>query len=82
MPPYRRVDIGFSWQLISEDQKLPQKKLLHNFKSMWVSIEVFNLLAINNTISYLWIKDITDRQYAIPNYLTNRQVNVRLVTKF
>ena len=82
MPPYRRVDIGFSWQLISEDQKLPQKNLLHYFKSMWLSIEVFNLLAINNTISYLWIKDITDRQYAIPNYLTNRQVNVRLVTKF
>ncbi|MFN7847989.1 MAG: carboxypeptidase-like regulatory domain-containing protein, partial [Bacteroidota bacterium] len=70
MPPYRRVDIGFSWQLISEDQKLPQKNLLHYFKSMWLSIEVFNLLAINNTISYLWIKDITDRQYAIPNYLT------------
>lgn len=82
MPPYRRVDIGFSWQLISEDQKLPQKNLLHYFKSMWLSIEVFNLLAINNTISYLWIKDITDRQYAIPNYLTNRQVNVRLVSKF
>ncbi|MFN4930382.1 MAG: carboxypeptidase-like regulatory domain-containing protein, partial [Bacteroidota bacterium] len=42
MPPYRRVDIGFSWQLISEDQKLPQKNLLHYFKSMWLSIEVFN----------------------------------------
>jgi len=82
MPPYRRVDIGFSWQLISEDQKLKQKNPLHYLKSMWVSIEVFNLLAINNTISYLWIKDITDRQYAIPNYLTNRQLNVKLVTKF
>jgi hypothetical protein len=82
MPPYRRVDIGFSWQLISEDQKLKQKNPLHYLKSMWVSIEVFNLLAINNTISYLWIKDITNREYAIPNYLTNRQLNVKLVTKF
>lgn len=82
MPPYRRVDIGFSWQLISEDQKLEQKNPLHYLKSMWVSIEIFNLLAINNTISYLWIKDITNREYAIPNYLTNRQVNVKLVTKF
>jgi hypothetical protein len=41
-----------------------------------------DLLAINNTISYLWIKDITNREYAIPNYLTNRQLNVKLVTKF
>ncbi|MFN7690639.1 MAG: hypothetical protein ACK5QU_06130 [Bacteroidota bacterium] len=41
-----------------------------------------DLLAINNTISYLWIKDITDREYVIPNYLTNRQLNVKLVTKF
>jgi hypothetical protein len=82
MPPYRRVDIGFSWELISEDQKLKQKNPLHYLKSMWVSIEVFNLLAINNTISYLWIKDISNREYAIPNYLTNRQLNVRLVTKF
>jgi hypothetical protein len=82
MPSYRRVDIGFSWQLISEDHKIKQKNPLHYLKSMWISVEVFNLLAINNTISYLWIKDITDRQYAIPNYLTNRQLNVKLVTKF
>ncbi len=82
MPPYRRVDIGFSWMLISEDQKLEQKNPLHYLKSLWISVEVFNLLAINNTISYLWIKDITDRQYAIPNYLTNRQLNVKLVTRF
>ncbi len=82
MPPYRRADIGFSWELISEDTKLKQSHPLNYLKNLWVSIEVFNLLAINNTISYLWIKDITDRQYAIPNYLTNRQLNIKLVTRF
>lgn len=82
MPPYRRVDIGFSYQIIKEGKRLPQHHLLHHLKSMWLSMEVLNLLDINNTVSYLWVKDVTNRQYAIPNYLTGRLLNVRLVTRF
>ncbi|NTW32821.1 MAG: TonB-dependent receptor, partial [Bacteroidetes bacterium] len=80
--PYRRVDIGFSKQLKSETTKLKSKNPFRHFKTIWLSAEVFNLLQINNTISYIWIKDITNRQYAIPNYLTPRQLNIRLIAQF
>ncbi len=55
---------------------------MHHFKTLWVAFEVFNLFDINNTISYLWIRDITGRQYAVPNYLTPRLFNLRVVAKF
>lgn len=51
-------------------------------KSLTLSLEVFNLLGINNTVSYLWIKDVTNRMYAVPNYLTNRLLNLRLQATF
>lgn len=82
IPPYRRVDIGFSKQLLSETKKLPAKNPFRFFKSIWASAEVFNLLQISNTISYLWVTDVTSRQYAIPNYLTKRQLNLKLIFKF
>lgn len=82
MPPYRRVDIGFSYQLVKENKKLPQYNPFHNLKSIWLGLEVLNLLQVNNTISYYWVKDVTNRTYAIPNYLTNRQINVRMIVKF
>jgi len=82
MPPYRRVDIGFSYLLKKEEKQLSAKNPFKYFKTIWVSAEVFNLLQISNTVSYIWIKDVTDRQYAIPNYLTNRLLNIKLVTKF
>ena len=81
-PPYRRVDIGFSKQIITGNKKLGEKNPFRHFRSMWIGIEVFNLLQISNTISYLWIKDISNRQYAIPNYLTSRRLNVKLVMQF
>lgn len=82
IPPYRRVDVGFSKQLIGEGAKNIQSGYFKFIKSMWVSLEVFNLLQVNNTISYLWIRDVRNREYAVPNYLTNRQVNLRLITRF
>jgi len=47
-----------------------------------VSLEVFNLLQIYNTVSYIWIKDINNRQYAVPNYLTPRLLNIKLTAEF
>lgn len=82
MPPYRRVDIGFSKQLKGENKKLGDKNPLRFIKSAWVSLEVFNLLQINNTISYLWIQDVTNREYAVPNYLTPRQLNLKFYMNF
>ncbi len=82
MPPYRRVDIGFAYQIIKEEHTLPKNNPFHYLKGMWLSLEVFNLLQVNNTISYTWITDVTGRQYAVPNYLTKRQLNLKLQIKF
>lgn len=82
LPDYRRVDIGFSKVLIREGKQY-ENKFINGFKSLWIGLEVFNLLDITNTISYLWVKDIsTARQYAVPNYLTPRLLNVKMVAKF
>jgi hypothetical protein len=82
MPPYRRVDIGFAYQIIKEDHNLPKKNPFHHLKGMFLSVEVFNLLQINNTVSYTWVTDVTGRQYAVPNYLTKRTLNIKLQVKF
>jgi len=54
----------------------------HTFKSGFVSLEFFNLLGINNTINHTWIQAVNGRQYAIPNFLTGRRVNLKLVLEF
>ncbi|MDD5571789.1 MAG: TonB-dependent receptor, partial [Bacteroidales bacterium] len=82
MPDYRRVDIGFSYELKSEIRTFSKSNPLKYFRSIWLSVEVFNLLQINNTISYIWIKDVTNRQYAVPSYLTPRQLNVKVIAEF
>ena len=82
MPSYRRVDIGLNRVLISEDTKTRDTFWRRRFKSAWVGIEIFNLLGINNTISYIWIEDVSANRYAVPNYLTNRRINLRLLLKF
>lgn len=82
MPPYRRVDIGFSYQLLKEGREKKQKGAGKYIQSVWLSLEVFNLLGTNNTVSYIWVEDVTNRQYAVPNYLTQRQLNLRTIIKF
>ena len=79
IPDYRRVDIGFSAVLKAEKKRI---RWLNAFNNIWISAEVFNLLDINNTVSYLWVADITGRQYAVPNYLTSRQLNTKLILTF
>lgn len=82
MPPYRRVDIGFAYQIIKEDHQLPKKNPFHYLKGMFISVEIFNLLQVDNTVSYTWVTDVTNRQYAVPNYLTRRTLNLKLQVKF
>ena len=79
MPAYRRVDIGFSKQLIGGAAKpIKNSGFLQGFEGLWLSLDVFNLLQIQNTVSYTWIRDNNSAQYAVPNYLTNRQINLKL----
>ena len=81
IPDYRRVDIGFSAVLKAADKR-SKLKWLNAFNSIWLSAEVFNLLAIDNTVSYLWVADVSGREYAVPNYLTARQINAKLILTF
>ncbi|MFZ4520135.1 MAG: TonB-dependent receptor [Bacteroidales bacterium] len=82
IPPYRRVDIGLSKQLIGQQTSFSKKNPLRAFESLWISLDIFNLLQISNTISYLWITDINGKEYAVPNYLTPRTFNLKLTAKF
>ena len=82
MPPYRRIDLGFSKELIGEHTKFNPKNPFRVFKTFWITAEILNILGVNNTVSYIWVTDIYGRQYAVPNYLTARQLNIKLVAKF
>ncbi len=82
IPEYRRVDIGFAKVLKTENDTLKPKNPFRYFKSIWITAEVFNLLGTKNTISYTWIKDIRNNTYGVPNYLSNRRLNVKLTVKF
>ena len=82
MPSYRRVDAGFAYNILKENRIKKAKNTFNNLQEMWVNVEVFNLLQIQNTISYTWVTDVTGNRYAIPNYLTNRQINIKLQIRF
>jgi hypothetical protein len=84
LPDYKRVDIGFSALLLDGAKKdRPYHSLFRNLESMWLSVEVFNLLGIQNTLSYSWIQDqTTGKTFAVPNRLTSRLLNVKFVVNF
>jgi hypothetical protein len=85
-PFYIRGDIGFSYILVKEKRsnKFQEEASTKSsfIKSAWVSLEVLNLLGINNTTSYTWVKDVTDRTYGVPNYLPGRQLNLKFQLRF
>jgi hypothetical protein len=80
--PYIRVDIGFSALLLSEKNKRRSRSPFKDFENIWLSMEVFNLIDRPNTISYQLIKDFSNTVYSIPNRLTPRLLNVKLVARF
>ncbi len=82
IPAYKRADIGFSKDFLDDFSVKKSSFLEKYFSSFTVYVEVFNLLNIDNTVSYLWLKDVDDVQYAVPNYLTGRRLNLKLVMKF
>ena len=73
-PAYKRVDIGLSYHLLDNTDRSHGRLLRH----VWVGADCLNLLGISNVNSYYWVTDVTNRQYAVPNYLTGRQLNVHL----
>ncbi|MDO4160098.1 MAG: carboxypeptidase-like regulatory domain-containing protein [Prevotellaceae bacterium] len=77
-PAYKRADIGMSYRLL-DNEKRESKSI---FKNIWLGIDCLNLFGINNVNSYYWITDVTNQQYAVPNYLTGRQINARVSFEF
>ena len=83
LKPYHRVDIGFSYMLFDQNKlERNPKHILRFTKSTWLSFEVFNLLEVANEANRTWIKTVFKQQFAIPNYLTSRRLNLRLKMDF
>jgi hypothetical protein len=81
IPAYKRVDIGFSKDLADYQSKKTAVFIRKYFQSLSLHAEIFNLLNFKNTASYLWLNDKNSNQYAVPNYLTFRRLNFRLLAK-
>lgn len=77
-PAYKRADIGMSYRLL-DNNKHTKKTFLRN---IWLGVDCLNLFGIDNVNSYYWVTDVTNQQYAVPNYLTGRQVNGRILIEF
>ena len=84
LPSYKRVDIGFSAQLFKRKSQEAATTAAHKkINSAWLSLEVFNLLGIQNTLSYTWVQDQSSgKTFAVPNRLTSRLLNLKLIVKF
>ena len=72
-PAYKRADIGMSFRAIKNGRVL---------KNLWLGIDCLNLFGISNVNSYYWVTDVTNRQWAVPNYLTGRQINGKITAEF
>ena len=77
-PTYKRVDIGMSYRLFNNEDG-HKNGFGRNIRNVWLGIDGFNILGINNVSSYYWVTDVTNQQYAVPNYLTGRQINGRIL---
>lgn len=81
-PAYRRVDLGMSYRLLNNEDHHRTHGLGSHLRNVWLGLDCFNVIGVNNVASYLWITDITNRQYAVPNYLTGRMINARFLIEF
>ena len=81
-PAYKRVDIGMSYRLLNNQDRRYRTGIRQWFKNVWLGVDAFNILGIENVNSYYWVKDINNHNYAVPNYLTGRQINARILMEF
>ena len=72
-PAYKRVDIGMSYRALMDGKSI---------KNIWLGIDALNLFGISNVNSYYWVTDVSNRQWAVPNYLTGRQINGKITVEF
>ncbi len=81
-PAYRRVDIGMSYRILNNEERSIRTGWQQHFRNIWLGVDAFNLLGINNVNSYYWITDTENHRYAVPNYLTGQRINARLLIEF
>ena len=81
-PAYRRVDIGMSYRLVNNEEHTIYQGWQRHFRNVWLGLDAFNLLGINNINSYYWITDTENHRYAVPNYLTGLRLNARILVEF
>ena len=77
-PAYKRADIGMSYLAYLSRRA----KTDFGIRNVWLGVDCLNLLGFNNVNSYYWITDVTNHQYAVPNYLTGRQINAKILVEF
>lgn len=96
-PAYRRCDLGLSYRLVDNEQRTLRPKTngemgtttvysrrnkKNPLRNVWLGVDCLNLFGINNVNSYYWVTDVSNYQYAVPNYLTGRQVNFKVIAEF
>ncbi|MEJ5264715.1 MAG: TonB-dependent receptor [Bacteroidales bacterium] len=86
LPSYKRVDLGIS-KILKSANETASWSILNHFNEVWLSAEIFNVIGANNTASYMWIKTFAQQEgipgtFAVPNYLTPRRLNLKLVVTF
>ena len=81
LPSYYRVDWGNTVQLL-QFEKIRSIPMFRHLKDIQIGVEIFNLFNFRNVVSYLWVSDYDGRPFRVPNYLTARQVNVKLTVLF
>lgn len=77
-PAYKRADIGMSYLLFDSEKASKQTVI----RKVWLGLDCLNLFGISNVNSYYWVTDVTNRQWAVPNYLTGRQINGKFIIDF
>jgi hypothetical protein len=80
-PAYRRVDLGLTYRLLGEDD-IQYNSFWRNFKNIWIGLDAFNILDIKNVSSYSWFSDVNRERHAVPDKLTGRQFNIKLIAEF
>ena len=78
-PAYQRVDIGMSYRAYKREN---QNAKSFGLRNIWVGVDCLNLIDHSNVNSYYWITDVSNQQYAVPNYLTGRQLNAKVTVEF
>lgn len=81
-PAYKRVDIGMSYLVLGNNTAKDQGNLSASIKNIWLGLDCFNLFNIDNVNSYFWLTDVNNMRHAVPNYLTKRQLNLRVLINF